>query len=146
MSFVDAQNLFSDKQNLAQAAGSYLSTYSIDLGAPGTDVQGNAAPSDPGGSTIGIFCRASTGFTTSAGGTIQVQLVTADSADLATNLTVLQQTDVIPAATAAAGYRFFINEIPVGVTQRYIGLRYVIGTGAMTAGNIYAGLTTKPQT
>lgn len=144
MALLDVQNLFSDKQALAQAAGSYLSTNTIDLGAPGTDINGNTAPSDPGQSRVGIFARVTEAFTSAGAATVQAQLVSADDAALGTNLTVLQQTDVIPKATLVVGYKFEFSTLPA-VKQRYLGMRYVIGTATTTAGKISSGVVITQQ-
>jgi hypothetical protein len=144
----DLQDLFSDAQNLAQAAGTYLSDKSKDLQVVGTvplansglTQAGGALPNDPQrGRALSLLCQVVQDFATSAGGTIQVKVVQADDAALTTNLEVLQETVAIAAATAKAGYKFRVG-LPIGVTRRFIGLQYVIGTGAMTAGKITAGL------
>jgi hypothetical protein len=87
-------------------------------------------------------------FTTGAGGTLRVDGVTADNDALTTNLVVRASSAVIAAATLVAGYKFFVfTELPPGIgDDQFIGLQYVIGTGAMTAGKITAGIVWDKQT
>jgi hypothetical protein len=149
---LDKNLLVSDAQDLAQTNASYLSDKSIDLWA------GNAAlPSIPGYGTgkpiadIGrgncpeLLVQVSTPFATSASGTLQVDLITATDAALTGSVTVLSSTPVLAASALVAGYQFRLGGIPAGITQRYLGLRYVIGTGAMSAGKITAGLVLDRQ-
>jgi hypothetical protein len=148
MALLDVQNLFSDKQNLAQAAGNYLSTNSIDLGVAGTNVNGGTAPFDPGQSDVGIFARVVEAFAT--GTSVQAQLVTGDGVDvngqINSGLTIVQQTDVIPTATLVLGYRFRLSELPPGITKRYLAMRYVLaGASAFTTGKITSGIALTPQ-
>jgi hypothetical protein len=145
---IDFQNLMSDAQNLAQAVGTYYSSNVIDLWglAAGQtvlpkDALGNSPVFDLGrGGDVNILAQVVTTFTTGAGGTLQVQLINADSADLLTNPTVLWDSGVIAVATLVAGYRFRVMEMPYGVVQRYIGFKFMIATGAMTAGNVTAAI------
>ena len=139
---MDKQVLVSDQQTIAVAAGNLLCTDAIDLGLAGTV---------PGG-LVGSFIRdmgrgghpqmevVVTEQVASAGAsTTQFQLVTADDAALSTNLTVINETPAIPKATLVPGYRARLA-IPPGITQRYLGVRYVIGTATQTAGKVTAGL------
>lgn len=143
---LDVQNLLSDQQNLAQAAGNYLSTNTIDLGATGTIPLGGSPVSDPGRArAVELFAQVTETFTSGGAGTLQFQLVTADSADLATNLTVVQETAAIALATLVAGYQARLA-MPAGIAKRYLGLRYVIATAAMTAGKVTAGIALDKQT
>lgn len=146
---MDKQNLFSDQQNLAVAAGNVLSDFSIDCGVSGwLDVvsgavknipQGGTPPTDPGkGEHPELLIRVTQPF---AGGTsIQVQLVQADDAALGTNMEVLSESPAVPDATAVLGFRFRLNEIPSGITRRFLGLRYVLVGGPHTTGKITAGI------
>ena len=147
---IDAATLLSDNQNLAQVAGTYASTNTYDLWGGSASV-----PTIPGlgGSVIHDIGRAeepdlivqvTTAFV-GATATVQAQLFMADSADLATNPVKLQETDLIPVATLVAGYQFRL-QIPVGVSKRYLGLKYVIGTATTTAGNVTAGIAGDVQT
>ena len=104
--------------------GNVLSTNTIDLLQNRDIGEGNA-----------VYARAVVGTAQAGGTSVEIQVVTADSADLATNLTVLGSSGAILTATLAAGY---VVDIPVpprlgSVGQRYLGIRYVIA-GTSTAG------------
>lgn len=144
---LDAENIFSLRQSLVAGVGNVLSTYSIDTGAAGAlpvgyNARGNA-PHDVGkGMPLEVECQINTSCTSGGAATVQAQLVMADDDALTTNLTVLAQTDAIAVATLVKGYRFAIaGTVPPGVSKRYIGIRYVIGTAAITAGTVTAALT-----
>jgi hypothetical protein len=139
---LDNQNLVSNNQSLVQAAGTYLSDFSIDLGATGTiPGLGGSPNSDPGKSDIEFIAQIVQTFTSGGAATLQVNLVMADDAALTTNLVVLESTPVLALATLVAGYQFRLgHQLPVGITKRYIGLQYIIGTAAMTAGKVTAGV------
>jgi hypothetical protein len=143
---LDAQNLFSDKQSVAMAAGNALSTNVIDLGVAGTPVLGGSLASDIGrGLSPELYAQVVTTVTSGGAATLQVQLINADSADLATNPVILTQTDVLALATLAAGYQFRFGTVPPGVTKRYLGLKYIVGTATTTAGNVTAGIALQRQ-
>lgn len=135
---LDQQNIFSDKQNLAQAAGSHLSTNVIDLGEHGSHPRGGVPSRDPGrGGGIPLLVQVTEDF---IGGTnAKVQVVNADSADMGTGLVVVQESAAIATAQLKAGFRFSVDRIPEGTKKRYLALRYVT-TGTFTAGKITAGL------
>lgn len=145
----DANEMFSDNQDLSQVVGSYLSDKSIDLwnGARQTTPMGNTPQMDPGaGNPIEVECLVTEAFV-GATATVLVELVMADDAALTSNLVSLQQapggsiTVGIPVATLVAKYRFRIGgTIPPGVSKRYLGLRYNIFTATTTAGMITAYL------
>lgn len=138
---MDKQLLFSDQQNLAQAAGNYLSTNTVDLGTVGSIVLGGSPIRDIGrGRSLQAVVQVTETFTSGGAGTLQAQLVMADDAALTSNLTVLEETAAIALATLVAGYQFRFGTWPVGTSKEFIGIRYVIGTAAMTAGKVTAGL------
>lgn len=147
---LDKQLMFSEAQALT-STGNTLSTNTIDLGLTGSPAIGGTILYDIGrGSPVLIIAQVVTTFTSGGAGTLAVQFVQADNAALSTNLEVLQATDAIALATLTAGYTFRLSAVPSGVSKRYIGLRYVIGTAAMTAGAVTAGLaldrTSNPTT
>lgn len=74
---------------------------------------------------------------TSAGAaTVTVQLVQADSADLATNLQVLEATDAFGYAELAQGKQILLKapRTDPRAAKRYFGVRYIVGTAALTNG------------
>lgn len=134
---LDQQTILSEDQDLAQAAGTYASTNSYDLGAPGTDALGNTVAHDAGQSNIPIEVRVTTAFASAGAATVQVQVIQSANADLSSP-DVLFETPAIAKATLVAGYRFQTGSLPPGVTKRYIGVQYVIGTATTTAGKCTA--------
>lgn len=152
---LDANTEMSNNQNLAQVAATYLSDKSVDLlplGSTGTttDFLGGAlaTPSDPGKTQLmKLLAMVTTAFTSAGAATLQVNLVSADDAALTSNVTVLASTAVLAKTVLVAGYKFLISgRLPPGITQRYIGLQYVIGTATTTAGNVWAGLVLDEET
>lgn len=145
---IDKETLLSDSQDLAQVAGTYVSTNSIDLGAAGTVPGGFQARGGPG-HDIGrspkakILVQVDESFV-GATATVKVDLITSASANLGTP-TILESTQAIPVATLIAGYQFRLA-LPVGVTQRYLGVQYTIATATTTAGKCTAALVLDRQT
>lgn len=145
--------LFDDAVSLAQAAGSYLSSFSFDTwqgntAAVGSPPIGGPLINDIGRATteLDLIVQIVTTFTSGGAATLQVQIVMADDATLATNLVVLDETRVHALADLVAGKYLELPGLPPGVTSRFLGLRYIIGTAAMTAGAITAGFTKGRQT
>lgn len=150
---LDQQNLFSDKQDLKQAAGSYLSTNCIDLGVVGTlpgPWKTSTPPNDVGrGEPLDLLVQVVETFTSGGAATVQVQLVTAatvDGSNVPQNPTVIAETPAVGVANLKAGYQFRLPSVPPGIAQRYLALRYVIGGAATTAGKVTAGLVADKQT
>lgn len=124
---IDAQNQFSAVQAVT-SVGATPSTNVIDLGVA-RDIGG--AVTDQ----LMLLCEVVTPFTSGGSATLQVQFQTsADNSSWST----LVQSDAVPVASLVQGYKFLPNELP-GNTSRYVRLNYVVGTAAMTAGNLTAG-------
>lgn len=144
--YLDVKNMFSDAQDLAKTNATYLSDKSIDMRATGTVPLGGSPLADAGLSDAEIIAQVTEAFTTAAGGTLQVNVVVADDAALTSNLVILASTPVLAAAGLVAGYQFRVaTDIPPMGTKRYLGLQYVIGTGAMSTGKITAGVVLSRQ-
>lgn len=146
---LDALNLFSDDQDLSQAAGTYLSDKSIFLGDINTDVLGNTPPQDIGrGVPVQVLCQITeTVDSVEEDATVEAQLVMADNEALDSNLVVLQSTGAIAEATLVAGYQFRLGgTIPPGITKAYIGMRYLVAVHTTTAGKITAGIVETKDT
>jgi hypothetical protein len=125
---IDQQNQFSAAQAVT-STGSTASTNTVDLGVA-RDVGGGAS------GPLFLLCEVVTPFASGGLATLQVQVQT--SPDNAT-WSILDQSDAIPVASLVQGYKFLPNKL-AGPTQRYLRLNYVVGTTAMTAGAITAGL------
>lgn len=145
MGLKDAQLSLSDSQNLAQLAGTYQSTNVIDLGVPGTDVNGNIASHDAGQSELAIDARVVETFTSAGAATVQLQVVGYDDAARTLNRTVYVESDLIAKATLVKGYRFTVGRLPPGMKQEFLCIEYVIGTATTTAGKISADLVLNPS-
>lgn len=143
---MDLQNLLSDDQNLAVAIGTHVSTNTIDLGTPGTDNMGNVVAYDVGkGEPLDMLIQVTETFTSAGAATVTAQIIESASADLSSP-TVLSSSAAIALATLAAGYQFRLNSVPAGVSKRYLGVQYVVGTAATTAGKVTAGIVLDKQT
>ncbi len=139
---LDNDLIFSDAQDLSQAAGTYVSTNALDNGA---------AQTAPGGygtirkdilrsGFLKVLIQVIEAFASGGSATLIVQLVQADDAALSSNVEILAQTRTLALAELAAGARIGLQATAGGLNQRYLGLRYVIGTATTTAGTITAGL------
>lgn len=124
----DAQLLFSDAQAVTATANS---TNVIDL-LVARNINRNRE--------LRWFVSCLSAAAAAGAATVTVSLVQADTADLATNPTVLYTSPVIPKATLVAGYRLVDVVVPtISPGQRYMGLVYTIATGPLTAGTFTSG-------
>jgi hypothetical protein len=147
----DKNLLFSDAQNLAAGAGTVLCTNSIDTGVAQAPPQAvtQVASAGIGGPLIHDWGRivrgdlefvaiVTTTFTSGGAATVQMQFIQADDGALTVNVEVLEETRAYGFAALVAGSQLPLRT-PVGIKRRFIGVQYVIGTAATTAGNITAG-------
>lgn len=148
---LDQQLLLADGQTLVGTNGTtVVSTNTIDTGARITSTDGTAnspavwpnlnngnvvtIASDLGKSEIELLIQVTTAVT-GASSTLQFQVITSASANLGSP-TVLCSSAAIGQSTMVAGYQFRLS-FPIGQTQRYVGVQYVIG-GADTTGGAYS--------
>lgn len=119
---------------LVTAIGNTLSTNAIDT-AP--NARGGNQTQDMGiGSEVDIEVSIMQTLTSAGAATVQFQLVQADNAALSTNLEVINETPVYGYASLVAGTIVNLpweGAAPI-VPRRYIGMRVVIGTAALTNG------------
>lgn len=143
---LDKQTLLSDAQSIAQTAGTYVSTNTIDLGVAGTIPGIGGTPINDIGRQRHLELLVQVVETVASGGsaTVSFQLIQSANADLSSP-TVLQQTPAIAYAGLTAGYQARLA-VPAGITQRYLGVQYVIATATTTAGKVTAGLVEAKQT
>lgn len=148
----DKNATFSNDYTLAQAAASYLSdaydTWQGFTAAVQTAPIGGPLLNDIGRTEVELMVQLTETFTSGGAATVDFQFVQADDAALGTNLAVVQSTGALAKALLVAGYQPGVGpRILVGrVTQRWIGMRYVIATAAGTAGKVSAGLNWDRQT
>lgn len=134
----DTQNLFSDNQAIAAAAGTIVSTNVIDRTALGTPKHAATAFKADLGKGTKIPLRAQV-TTTLVGGTSVKLQVQASTDEAFTSPIVVAETAAIVTASLVAGYTFSIDQIPLKTNERFVRLAYVTlgtytGAGAITAG------------
>lgn len=138
---LDKQNLISDAQAVTVTA---VSTNSVDLLGGmtlGTDTLGNTPDNDFAKSPeLDILITVTEQFTAAGAATLQVAVITDDSAALGSP-TTLMTSAAIGKATLVPGYQFRLG-LPPGnaAADRYLGLQYTVATGPMTAGKVTAAL------
>lgn len=135
---LDERLEFADAAAIALNIGNAIApnTDVIDLGASPTlqDI-GNGEP-------LYLVLQVDTAFV-GATATIQFQLASDSTANLATSRTNHIDTGAIPVATWAAGYTK-IYPLPVEDYERYVGLWMTVATANVTAGKLNAFLTRDP--
>jgi hypothetical protein len=138
----DQQALFSNAQAITATA---VSTNVIDLGAHGTAF-GHAAPlpRDWGkGEEIPILVQVVETFATLTSLTITVEM---DDNAAFSSATTVDTTVAVPVASLVAGKQFTIDDFPLGLTERYVRLKYTVTGSDATAGKITAGIVPAYQT
>lgn len=100
-------------------------------------------PNDIGrGEPLEIAISTLTTVTAAGAATVNFELIQADDAALTTNVETLVQTGPIPKATLVAGALVALHydrAAPLAA-RRYIGVRYTVGTGPLTAGAFSAAI------
>lgn len=136
---LSAQQLFSDDQAITASADS---TNVIDLGVAGTPYGAAAALNqDIGkGNKIPFLVQVTEDFDNLT--TLEVKVSTGATTALGT--TVASQT--IALADLVAGKQIAIDVLPNGITERYLGIEYVVVGTAPTAGKVTAGISMGNQT
>lgn len=143
---VSASNVLAGQ--LVTATGNTLSTNTIDL-APNS--RGGNQTVDMGvGGEVGIEISIMQTLTSAGAATVQFQLVQADNAALSTNLEVISETPVYGYANLTAGTVLEMpweSAAPVS-PRRYVGMRVVIGTAALTnaTGQFFAAIASEVVT
>jgi len=141
---LDEFNEFCDATALnTGGAGTYVLGDQIDLGVAARDL-GN-------GQQLYLVVSAAVGINAAGAGTVTFQLTSADNAALSTNPVVHAQSAALVTSTTtgnaggtlAAGAKLFVIALPMeGLAyKRYVGIRQVTATQAITAGAIDAFLT-----
>jgi hypothetical protein len=147
----DKQLLFADHMTLVHAAAAWNATNVIDLwngkaameagplGTPPFDLARGRVPK--------LIAQITETYLAAAGAsTVKVQLVNADTEDLATNPVVLADSGAIAKASLVAGYEFpGFNFMPEKAKQRYLGVVVTIATNPGTAGKLYCGFVIDKQ-
>lgn len=135
----DKQMEFSSSQNLAQAAGTYPSTNTVDLGARGPWGKGSYGEEE-----VDIVFTVDQAFTSGGAGTLQISIRTSPNSDMSSPV-VVQSSRVYALADLGAG-AILDFQPELGLTNdRYIDVLYTIGGATMTAGKITARGTAARQ-
>ena len=141
--------LMDDRLEFADAAA-------LNTGAAGTYNVGDvidtrAASIDPNvtkdheGSEMYLVVRVATAATSGGSATLQVRLVSDDTATPSTTTATVHATSAaIPVASLTAGATVMITKLPAGSYERYIGVQQITGTAAFTAGAVDAFLVSDP--
>lgn len=111
----------------------------IDLGT------GNTTRDIGAGEPIYLVIKVDTAATAAGAATVTFSLESDSTADLATSATVHWTSAAIGKATLVADYRVIAVALPLGQYERYLGVRYTVATGPLTAGAFTAYLTRQPQ-
>ncbi len=138
---LNSQEVFSDAQAVTSTA---ISTNVIDL----NPVAGPNTLQDVGaGEDVYLIVVTETAATdTGSDATLTVTLESDSTADLATSATVHFSTGALafaafsPAQTVLAAIK-----LPIGAYERYLGVRYTVASGPLTAGKFDAFLTKDAQ-
>jgi len=130
---LDERNEFADAAAIALNIGNAIApnTDVIDLGAVSQDI-GNGEP-------MYLVLQVDTAFD-GAGATINFDLCSDSTANLATSKTTHLSTGAIALASWVAGYAK-VYALPPGTYERYLGLWMTVATANVTAGKLNAFLT-----
>lgn len=136
---LSAQSLFSDDQAITASADS---TNVYDLGVAGTPYDAAAALNrDIGkGAGVPILVQVTEDFNNLTSLTVNIST----GATTALGTTVASQT--IALADLVAGKQMSIVVLPNDITERYLGVEYVVTGTAPTTGKVTAGITMGVQT
>ena len=143
--FIDKNLEFSDAQAVTASAISQnvYDLFTTDLGG-GANITPNARL-DIGTGTDHLYLVVNTvtaATDTGNDATLTITLESADDAGLTTNAQVHYSTGAIPFATfSPAGSKLLRLQLPVGDYRRYLGVRFTVAAGPLTAGTFDAFLT-----
>lgn len=134
-----AQQLFSDDQAITANADS---TNVIDLGVAGTPYGAAAALNDDvgKGAKIPLLVQITEAFNNLTSLTINIST----GATTALGTTVISQTILL--ADLVVGKQIALDVLPKDITERYLGIEYVVTGTAPTTGKVTAGITMGVQT
>jgi hypothetical protein len=142
--FIDLQSTFSgsvaaDGTKTGQAVTSTaISSNVIDLRNASTPVLADEATFD---TDLWLVVQVTIAATAAGAATVTISLESDSTADLATSATVHFTTAAIGKATLIAGYTAVRTRLPSDLYERYLGVRYTVATGPLTAGSFLAYLT-----
>lgn len=144
--YVDSQIEFSDAQAVTATAisSNVYDLFSMGLGGGSSDVTPNTRL-DIGQGTDHLYLVVNTAVTatdTGSDATLTITLESADDAGLTTNAQVHYSTGAIAFASfATAGTTLVAIRLPSALYRRYLGVRYTVASGPLTAGAFDAFVT-----
>jgi hypothetical protein len=141
---IDLQSRFSGSTTAAGVtSGQAVTTTAISDNV--IDLRNAATPAlaDEGlhGGPMFLVILTTVAATASGAATVTFSLESDSTADLATSATVHWTTSAIGKATLIVGYIVARIKLPLGDYERYLGVRYTVATGPLTAGSFLAYLT-----
>ena len=139
---VDNTLVFSDSQAVTATA---RSTNIVDIGAPGTPAgMTNPVRRDIGvGTEIPISIRITEAFNNLTSLTFQLEV---DDDPAFGSPKIVAVSRAIPLASLGLGARIpFPVELPEGIDERFVGLRYTVTGTAPTTGKVFAAITAGDQ-
>ena len=116
---------------------------------PSTPYNGRPLSDLGGGEPPTIVGQVVEEFDSAGAATLQMQIIQGDevnssTGEITTGLEVVAQSGAVPLESLVPGYQFRIA-LTHGITKRYFGVNWVVGTAAMTAGAVVAGITPNVQ-
>lgn len=144
--YIDSQIEFSDAQAVTATAisSNVYDLFSMGLGGGATDVTPNTRL-DIGQGSDHLYLVVNTAVTATDTGndaTLTITLESADDAAMTTNATVHYSSGAIAFASfATAGTTLVAISLPSALYRRYLGVRYTVANGPLTAGAFDAFVT-----
>lgn len=135
---LDRTNEFSDSQAVTATA---ISANVIDVNPAAK----NATIDYGAGEPVWLVLQVDTTFTAAGAATLTASLESAANAALSSGPVVHYTTPALALADLVAGAEVARIRLPRGDYKRYLGMRYTVGTGPMTAGAISAFLVKDAQ-
>ncbi|MBD1555012.1 Bbp16 family capsid cement protein [Pseudomonas typographi] len=140
--YIDKQAEFSDSQAVTASA---VSTNVYDLAPIGNSVNSNAVRDIGVGEDVYLVVQVDTAATAAGAATVTVTLESSSTEDLATDPTVHFSTTAYALADLTGGKTLAAIKLPADAYQQYVGVRYTVATGPLTAGEFSAFLTKDVQ-
>ena len=136
---LSAQQLFSDGQAITASADS---TNVIDLGVAATPFGAAAALNDDvgKGAKVPVLIQVTEDFDNLT--TLEIKISTGATTALGTTIV----SKIVALADLVAGYQFPVDVLPNEITERYLGIEYVVVGTAPSVGKVTAGVSMGNQT
>lgn len=140
---VDNTLVLSDNQAITATAASTNTWDRLAQGTPYGWTSAYGSDAGEGFMDIPLLVEVTETFATLTSLTLSIE--TDDNAGFSSATTVYTSPAVV-AASLVAGYVFRLHEIPNGVLEQYVRLKYTVAGSSATAGKIFAGVVAGHQT